>query len=179
MTSSHRSCAVCEKLHMPRNTQKPAIQVDQDLAYQSKFWKIERVGWAVFLLFLIISLLGLTGSGPLSSTQKQQENLQVKYNSFARELAPTQFEITINDSKDAESTQLWIDRTFLSNYQIQQITPEPDKVTSDGDRLIYEFKKNAPPAQVTFLLQPQKFGYLNGKIGQDRSSITLSQLVYP
>ncbi|HET8720461.1 MAG TPA: hypothetical protein VFM24_00430, partial [Nitrospira sp.] len=44
----------------------PGIQFDQDLRFQERIWRIERVGWLAMAAILFAAVLGLFGRGLLS-----------------------------------------------------------------------------------------------------------------
>jgi hypothetical protein len=44
------------------------LAVGEDLEFQRRWWRFERVVWTIFLLILVADLAGLLGRGPLSKT---------------------------------------------------------------------------------------------------------------
>ena len=40
--------------------------IQEDMRFQEKLWKLERVGWITLTLVVAITLLGVFGAGPLS-----------------------------------------------------------------------------------------------------------------
>ena len=40
------------------------IDIDQDMEYQRREWRIHRIGWGVFALIILATLLGLVRPGP-------------------------------------------------------------------------------------------------------------------
>ncbi|EYB68527.1 hypothetical protein DEIPH_ctg021orf0038 [Deinococcus phoenicis] len=168
------------------------LEIRQDLEFHRREVRAENVGWAVMLLILLAALLGLFGSGPLSKATAQAAGggLTVKYNRFARYLAPAELTLTFSpDSIQEGGLHVWLSREFLQHVQIQQITPEPDSVQLEGQRLTYTFKalKTGQPQQVVFQLEMQAIGTLKGAAGLAGTSaqagqaeeVQFSSFIYP
>jgi hypothetical protein len=51
---------------MPGVTRIGDLEIQQDLNYQRREWRIQRLGWVVMRLVILAALLGLLGNGPLS-----------------------------------------------------------------------------------------------------------------
>lgn len=160
------------------------LQIDQDLPYQQKFWVIQLAGWIVFLMLLLAAALGLAGgAGPLNQSSVDNGQIEVKYQPFARRVAPTDIDVTLK-SLAGSTAQLMVQRDFLNEYQIQKITPEPSSVKAGDDMLIYEFSvpEGATSLGVSFALEPdaKTIGSTSGGIGQTREALILiRQFVYP
>jgi hypothetical protein len=45
--------------------QPPGTEIDQDLEFQRRIWKLQRVAWAVMALVVLAAVLGLLGPGVL------------------------------------------------------------------------------------------------------------------
>ncbi len=161
---------------MKKNIPKRSLTIDEDYEFQKTSWKVERIGWLGFFLFLGASFLGLTGAGPLNDAKAQQENIQVMYQPFARQLAPTEINVEVR----SPHATFWIDHNFLSKYQVQQITPEPTEVMMNANKVFYQFKKQGKvPISVTFHLEPQQIGFINESIGENDKGIAINQFIYP
>ncbi len=42
------------------------LDVEEDMAFQRRNWRAERIGWAAMVAIVIAAVLGLFASGPLS-----------------------------------------------------------------------------------------------------------------
>jgi hypothetical protein len=65
---------------------------------------------------------------------------------------------------------------------LQTVTPEPDSVEAGPDGFTYVFKVNDPtrPTSVTFHLQPETIGRLEGRVALDGGEpVDFEQFVYP
>lgn len=160
-----------------------SLEIAQDLNFQRKEWRVQRIGWVVIALIALAALLGLTGSGLLARATVGEGPLQLTYSRFDRLEAPTTLEARIAaDAVSGEQVELWIDRSYLEDFQLQTIVPEPEEVRSDGDGLIYVFGVDEPgqPVTVTFDLRHTTFGPKSGQVGlANEPSLDFSQFVFP
>lgn len=160
-----------------------ALQVGQDLRFQQLSWRLHRVGWCLMLLLVVAALVGVFGSGPLSRSTIAEGRLTIEYSRFARLEAPT--EITVRAAPTSGSTntlRLFVDREYLKSLQIKQITPEPKLVKLAGDHLTFEWEvaEIGEGAEVTFRLEPSRFGRLQASFGLDAEEpLQITQFVYP
>ena len=161
------------------------IHLNQDLDYQRRSWKVQRVGWVAMGLVALAALLGLFGSGPLSSatTGGKGDSLQLEYKRFGRFEASTRLRIHIQPGVEREGqVRVWLNRNYVEGVQIQKVIPEPERVEAEPDRLTYVFRTanlNQPTA-VTFYLQTQQVGLLSGQVGlAQKQPLSFSQFIYP
>lgn len=152
------------------------VEVDQDIPYQKKEWRVERFGWLLMLFFIGVSLAGFTGSGPVNSREIQDNPLTVTYKPYARNHSPTELEVQINNV-DRSPVLIAFDKDFLKNYQIKNITPEPDKVITQGNKQIYLF--DAQEVDASFYMEPQTFGQKKGFIQYGDKKAEITQLIFP
>ena len=75
---------------MGRKSQPQDIDLDQDIDFQQRSWKVQRVGWGLMVLFVLAGLSGLLGTGPLSNVTDGDEGgpLWLEYQRFGRLQAP-------------------------------------------------------------------------------------------
>jgi hypothetical protein len=165
----------------PKSTQLPSrssqLQIDEDLTFQRREWKIQRVGWGAMALVIIAALLGVFGTGPLSNATLEREGLRLEYERFCRLQRSTQLRFTIGGTGD--SVLLLIGAEYLDAVIIDRITPEPSKAEAVSDGVVFQFVLQGPAA-VTFHLTPRKFGLVSGKarLGQ-AAPIPFTQFIYP
>ena len=160
-----------------------SLEIGQDLDFQRKEWRIQRIGWVVIALIALAALLGVTGSGVLARTAVSEGPLQLTYSRFDRLEAPTTLEVHLAaDAVSGEQVELWIDRAYLQDVQVEQVVPEPEAVRGDGDGLIYVFGVEEPgqPLMVTFDLRHTTFGPKSGWIAlADEPPLDFGQFVFP
>jgi hypothetical protein len=164
---------------------KDGLQIEQDLKFQRREWRVQRIVWVFLAALLVVAIAGLVGPGPLSSATTGTPRLRVHYLRFARWQAPESLVITA--APDGSGTlQLALNRSFLDSMAVQQITPDPAGVKATGAAFLYTFDTATPsaPTDITFDLQPTSMGTVHGIItagapGDKATSVELTQLVYP
>jgi hypothetical protein len=164
-----------------KSTHSPArsihLQIDEDLNFQRREWKIQRGGWVAMALVIIAALLGVFGTGPLSSATIEGEGLRLEHERFCRLERGTDLRFTLAGTGDP--ALLLIGGEYLDRVMIERITPEPVKVEGVSAGVVFQFVLQGP-ASVTFHLKPKKFGLAPGKarLGQ-AAPITFTQFIYP
>lgn len=162
-----------------------SLEIGQDLDFQRKEWRLQRIGWVVMALLILASLLGLTGSGLLARATAGDAGspLQLEYSRFDRLDAPTTLDLEIaGEAVTGERVELRVDRAYLQDVQVEQVVPEPEEVRSAGDRLTYVFGVDEPgqPLMITFDLRHTTFGTKSGQVGLgDESVLNFGQFVFP
>jgi hypothetical protein len=161
------------------------LEIEQDLTFQRREWRIQRVVWFLLAVLLVAALAGLLGPGPLSSTARQASGFEVHYLRFTRWQAPHTLTITLQPSA-AQTVALSINRSYLDSMQVQQITPQPASVKLSGDNYVFLFDTRGAqlPTDIAFDLQPSSMGTVHASItlltpGSSSASVHLTQLVYP
>ena len=156
------------------------IEVNEDLVFQRKEWRFQRIGWVVMLLITAAALAGAFGRGPLAHTQNSasDQSFRIEYDRIVRHYSNNIFEIRI-EQPPADSVGIWFDSEFLSGLDLKEIVPEPISSATGRGRVIYYFRVQ-PGAHISFHYEPDKFGRRNGTMGiEHRASVRLSQFVFP
>ena len=161
------------------------LEVEEDLSFERRTWKFQRIGRICLALFLLLAFLGFTGSGPMSNASSSSEGdaLQVSYERFDRTNSLSTFEVQFTpDLVSNGELEVWISSSFITSVRIEQITPEPDSVESDSDRYVYTFAVAAldRPAPISFQFRPEKPGLANAELGVvDGPEVSVRQVVFP
>lgn len=161
------------------------LEVDQDLRFQEREWTIQRFGWAVILLLIVLALLGLFSTGPLSTATAGDTDgpLAVDYQRFVRHDGRSTLTVRVDsDQVTADEVEIWLTDTYFDKVEVQQITPDPQEVRAGDGRLVYTFavEDMTQPFQASFSLRPQHIGRLSAEVGvTDGSSVGFDQLSYP
>jgi len=168
---------------MPEQKQKDRLQINNDNEFQKKEWSWARLGWVLMLIIAVIGLLGLFGQGPLSKSTARAGGIEVEYERFERLLAPAQIEVklTQQDFQNGEA-RIQVDRNMLNMYNLQNIIPEPDQSILSDEFITYVFNvgQAGQLLQITFELQPNRIGQVNGQIGLENGQpVQFAQFVYP
>jgi hypothetical protein len=152
---------------------------ESELIFHQREWRIQRVGWALLVLFLALALGGLFGNGPLSRTHADAAAGRVEYQRFVRDGLSTDLIVTPTGSARGMN-RVEIDADYLQAFRIERITPEPAAVRINGPRIVYEFASAAPGASISFHIRPQRLWRHTSAVSIDGGApVEISQLTYP
>lgn len=165
-----------------------SLQIEQDLKFQQRDWRLQRAGWALMALILLLAAGGLFGRGPLAhaSAGDAASGLTIRYERIERRHADSsvRIEVAAPAAPANEPLRLIVDSTWLENAGVQQILPAPSTTQIAGSRVVYLFERSdagdGAPTRITLQLQPEAFGRIHGRIGlQDGPQLELTQFVLP
>jgi hypothetical protein len=114
------------------------LEIDEDIEFQRRMWKFQRVGWLFLALAIMASLFGAFGHGPLSHTTAKSQGsptVWLEYERFERYDTPSILRLHLG-AQVGENGNVGIhfSHHYLSSVHIQEITPAPvrSEATSDG-----------------------------------------------
>lgn len=171
---------------MPEVKRKGSIEISEDVDFQRKSWRVQRVGWVVMLLIAAAALLGLFGDGPLASAEAGAESsgLVVRYQRFTREGDEHSLDLEVGTASlgGDSSIVVWLDRRWLSSNRVLEITPAPDRSQIEADRILYTFNaaRSSEPVVIRFDLEAQWAGRRSSHAGVSSGpTVMFSQFAYP
>src|SRR5687768_5768093 len=142
--------------------EKEVTDLEHDIPFQQKSWRVQRVGWASMLAIAIAALLGLFGDGPLASADVDSgSGLKIRYQRFTRMHAQQTVDIVVGEQAIvSDSLRLWIDRDWLAANRVLEIMPEPARSEVLADRIVYTFSASrmTGPVEVHLELEVQRPG---------------------
>jgi hypothetical protein len=154
--------------------------LDRDLRFHHREWLIQRIGWVVVALFLVLALAGLFGGGPLSHARAAGASGSIEYEHFVRSGTPTDLVVTAATAGARGVNRVEIASGYLAAFRVERITPEPRAVRTMGDRLVYEFAAGAPGASISFHIHPQRLWRHRTVVRIDGGApLEVWQLTYP
>ena len=107
----------------------------------------ERIGWIAMAATTIAAGAGLFGNGPLSGRASAVgEALTVHYPRFARAHAP--LELTVEWLPRQQDAEIWIARSYLDGFAVEEILPPPAAVTVGSSRIYYTFRAREPAVPI-------------------------------
>ena len=162
--------------------QKRDLQLAQDMAFQHRNWKAQRIAWVLLALVIVTALIGLWGSGPASSRSASAADgsFRIEYERFGRLQAPTQLRLHFApQAVHAGEVQVWLEGSYAIESFPQQVAPMPRLVEAGESRLTYIFAAQADGGSVLFDMRPQKVGAMEARIGVGESALDFRQFVYP
>ncbi len=156
---------------------KPQLEIDESLPLQERSWVVQRIGWWLLFAFVAVAALGLFGEGFFSKKTVSAPPASVEYEQFFRHEATMEMVIDVNQST-GNQTIVAFPNSYLKNFRIESILPEPKENKIQGDQVHYVFEGNAP-MHLVFYLVPQQVGQLEGKVMVNNNTFNLSQFIYP
>ncbi|WP_434557277.1 hypothetical protein J3P95_13050 [Pseudomonas sp. Z5-35] len=107
--------------------------VREDMVFQHKVWRFERVGWYVLVLLVILTLLGLFSRGPLSSRELQSAdgNISVEYEAFHRNGSTNPMVLRLKGASNAV-LEVELGGDWLEAFEVQSVQPQPIRSAAAG-----------------------------------------------
>jgi hypothetical protein len=161
------------------------LDLAQDPEFERRSWAVERIGWVVLAMVGAAALAGLLGPGPLSNTTVGERggSLWLEYSRFGRFRAPSTLRIHVGPNpSQQEQMRIWLSRDYLEGVQIEQVTPQPERVEAGPAQLTYVFAVSAAdrPVVIIFSLKTAQIGRQRGCVGlADGPSLCFRQFIYP
>jgi hypothetical protein len=153
-----------------------SIEMDEALKLHQTGWTVQRIGWTCFMLIIILALLGMFGNGILSHRKTEMAGNMVEYERYGRFESSN----TIHLLAGIENGRavIHIPQQYLQDFELEQITPEPDQQIVLNGNYVYSFQADAP---VHILLRgmPKKRGAIETVMRINNTTFTLSQFIFP
>ncbi len=137
------------------------IAVGEDLPFQRKWWRFEKIVWVVFTAIVILDLLGAFGRGYLAHNRIHTADgaMQLKYDRIARFDTPSNITVQLGPGAIHNGTvQLLVSQSVISQIGAQRISPQPHSSTVGADGVLYSFPATTAPAIVQIAFQSSKPG---------------------
>jgi hypothetical protein len=152
--------------------------VGEHMRFQRRMWVIERIGWLVLALIVVLALLGLFGSGVLSKSRVSAGSLTIDYARFERATRSTRFTFHFAASPNNQR-RLRLNRPFLGDYEISSIQPPPARSSADGLDLTFAAPAGRA-ADVVIWAHPHSYGTMQLEArADDEPPLKFSVFVYP
>jgi len=156
------------------------LQLTEDEAFQRRDWMAQRVAWVVFFLVLLAALLGLFGSGPLSTGSRRSAGAQIDYERFARNGRPMTLTITL-DSTPGDSVIIDMSDDYLAAAPLERTEPEARAQAAGEGARRFEFPlAGEDGGKVVFHFDPRSVGLAKGWIAVNGGEpVSFSTFFYP
>lgn len=157
-----------------------------ELDFHRKEWTIERVGWFLIALLVVAGLLGLLGrSGPLADAQVRTADGRVwlEYNRLTHRDTSARLHYTVDPALVQNgAVQVWLGGDFFHEAQVEQVSPTPASMVTEGDTVVLTFEVRSPTAPLQFFIHYSITppGTLKGQTGVvGAGPLEFTTLVYP
>jgi hypothetical protein len=156
--------------------------VEEDLRFQRKLWKVEHAAWWTQLAVVVAALLGLLGKGPLSGGTLQREGATIAFERLARRESRGELSLEVAPAllRDGE-LRLCADRRWLSGVDLERMVPEPRRGEAGEEATCFTFEVAGDgAARVRLQLAYRAAGRRQGRLTVSGGpSLTFTQWVYP
>ena len=151
----------------------------EDMSYHRRNWAVQRAGWVLMALLVLLGLLGVLGGGPLARTEREAGGFSIRYDRVVRLSAPTTWELRLPAGGEAR-VGLTLEESLLARIEIDGWYPAPDRVTatSQGQRLEF-LTHDTGTATIRFQFTPTRLGRIRTEVRGGTNTISLSMLVLP
>jgi hypothetical protein len=159
------------------------LAVGDDLDFQRRWWRFERVVWLIFLLIVVADLLGCFGRGWLAhaETRTADNSAAIQYERVERFSTPSILSVSFApNAVRAGHIQLWMSESLLKPLGNQRIIPQPLASVLDKGGILYTFDAAARPSSVEFAMEPAKPGIFPLTLRvNDSAPVTINIYVMP
>ena len=161
----------------------PKLELNEDIPFQRKWWKIQRVCWGVVALTLLAAFTGALGDGPLSRTSLTSATgrVMVQFDRIVRRSSPDRVTILARKVAADGPVRLKIPRTFVEHADLQNVHPHPLRAEANGDSWLYYFSPHSGDDNlwIRFDLEYSKAGSNSGVFAMNDEEFVISQWVLP
>lgn len=159
------------------------VAIGEDLAFQRRWWRFERIVWILFVLIIVLDLAGAFGRGPLANAEAHgpAKVLDVQYERIERSGTPSMMTVTIDSHAFRDGhANLFLSDSAVSGLGLRRVIPAPESTSVGKDRLTYQFPAGESAAVVRFEFEPAGAGLYTLGIGvPDVASLHFRVAVVP
>lgn len=170
---------------MATSANKPArLTLEQDLPYQIRVWRLQRIGWGFIGVVTVAALLGLFGNGPAApepvGTFEGAPTAHYQY--FTRR--GTNIEIVLDfrsGDSEKEAETIRIPHTLLEKASIEDVRPTPLREFMDEYSYVLSVARpeSGGDMQVRMSLVYHNAGWTTERLLVGDDAVELRQFVYP
>jgi hypothetical protein len=134
-----------------------AVAVGEDLDFQRRWWRFEKVAWLLLAVVLIADGLGAFGRGWLAKAQliTADGSLRVRYERVERVGTPSEMTIEFGPSAVRDQkVQMFASQAIVKELGAQRIIPQPIASEIGPGGITYTFSAAGSPAIASMAMQP-------------------------
>ncbi len=158
-----------------------AYPINDEIDFQRKSWRFERIGWFVLALIVLLTLLGLFSKGPLSTGHVSSADgaLQVEYQRFQRHGAHSQLIVTAQVAPSSSAAVRFSPQLFEA-FTLEGIYPAPQHSAIQQGGLLLESRADTQGTLKFYLaLRPDGLGSVRHSVHLNEQTVEFSQFIYP
>ncbi len=172
---------------MPSKTPSELLEsrnrpIAEDMDYQRRTWRIERIGWLVLGILVVLALVGGFGAGPLSSTTIRDPSgaLEISCDRFERQGASSGIRVALAPAEAGPAT-LIISHSFFDAFAVESIQPLPVQQRGGTDGIELRFQRSdGGPLTVHLVVRARRAGLVRSAFAVDgKPPAEVTQFVFP
>ncbi|HMN67567.1 MAG TPA: hypothetical protein PKC28_03420 [Bdellovibrionales bacterium] len=137
------------------------LQIQDDIRFQRKTWIVQRVGWILLCVVVVLAFLGFTGPSELTTAKITDANLKLEFPRFARQETDFAVKIELGPGSD----RIEISNELLEKINIVEVAPFPRAQIATKEFTVLVFDRDAVSSvPIHFRLKPLRYGRLHGEI---------------
>jgi hypothetical protein len=155
-----------------------AIVTEEDVRFEHRWHRVQRVGRAVLVLALAAAVLGVFGTGPLASATAEGPGgrFSVDYDRFVRTTQSTA--LRISSRATSGPATIAIAQSFLDATSLSDVSPQPDSETARGGRVVLSYQGSLPD-EVELQLAPEDIGVHRATVWVGGVPVRFRQVTWP
>jgi hypothetical protein len=160
-----------------------SLDIEHDLRFQTRQWRVQRAGWAVMGLIVLLAGVGVLGAGPMNETtfHSADGRVSVRCQRFEHRSAETSMTFRASPDLVSDGTlRVWVNGDYARRVRVLTVSPSPASVEIAGGRHVYTFRCDPSDPQVEFHIEHEEWGSANAQAGVvNGPEVSFSQWVYP
>lgn len=154
-----------------------ALASSENIAFERRWWRVQRIGRVLLLLGLAAAVLGIFGTGPLahSTARAPDGSFLVDYDRFVRSTQSSELEISMRSLR--RSARIEIAQGYLDATRLSAVSPQPDSETASSGRVVLSYEHR--PSRIELEIVPGTIGMHRATIWVDGTPTTFRQLTWP
>jgi hypothetical protein len=150
--------------------------LDEDLKLQRRGWRIQFVAWMIMSLTLIFAMLGLFGTGPLSTTELMISGDTARYERFMRYESEARLSFHVRNVHD--TLRVSFPQQYREYVDVKAIDPTPDRNSVSDGVITYYFPANGE-VTIHCTLMAVKPGNVSAVFEVNNHRFRIHHLIYP
>jgi hypothetical protein len=131
------------------------VAVGEDLDFQRRWWRFEKIVWPILLLIVVVDLLGGFGRGWLSKARRRTPDVTLDYERIERASTPSIMTFHFKPSAIRDGRiSLYVSDSIVRPLGAERISPQPAVSTIGNEGITYQFPATGGSSTVQIQLEP-------------------------
>jgi hypothetical protein len=162
------------------------LEIDEDIAFQRREWRWQRIGRWILTALVLMAALGLFGNGPLShaTAGSADDAIRMEFERFIRVGATDRMvlHVRLEAGPGAAPIEVRLARAYFDGVRIHAITPPPLGIEVGPADVVVRFARPTGitgTATIVFEVEPLGIGRLRGTVRlPSRPPLSFSQFAF-